>query len=454
MIAVYRKLAKLYFMAYDNFTSRRVCWCRQYLEKTQWWKRRDLQRLQTKRLRALLKHAYENVPYYHECFKKSSIRPGDIKSVSDLSKLPILKKKTIRRQSDRMMAENFPKRELVFQRTSGTTSSPLGLYRTKADLSWGVGAEFRGYGWAGYEAGDKRAMVWVLRPDQLGSFTFRLKSFLMRDKVLNTKHISQSAIASFAQKMHVHRPDFVRGYCGATTMFATFLLHNGRFKISPKAVFTSGETLLPHYKKTIERAFGCKIFEYYASSEMSHIAAQCGCHAGLHLSEENIVFEAVEDGEAVGPGEEGRVLLTNLNNYAMPSIRYDIGDVGKVFPDVCSCGRGLSLVKPIGRTYEYFVSSGGEFSVLHDLETLFEDLPVRDFQVVQGSLDEIVIKVVAGPSFTEAHERFILENIVEHGPANVRVELVDSIPLERSGKARHFVSKIASVYTGASSSEA
>jgi phenylacetate-CoA ligase len=440
-------------MVYDNFTSRQVCWCRQYLEKTQWWKKRELKRLQNKRLRALLKHAYENVPYYHECFRNSSIRPDDIKSASDLSKLPILKKKTIRQQSGKMVASDFPKRELVPQYTSGTTSSPLGLYRSKADLSWGVGAEFRGYGWAGYEVGDKRALVWGFGPEQVNSFTFRLKSYLMRDEFLNAKHISQNAIASFAERMHSFKPDFVRGYCGATTMFATFLLQSDRYKIRPKVVFTSGETLLPHYRKTIEHAFGCKVYEYYASTEMSHIAAQCGHHEGLHLSEENIVLETVEDSEAAASGEEGKVLLTNLHNYAMPFIRYDIGDMARVFPDTCSCGRGLSLMKPTGRTYEYFESTSGEFSVLRDLETVFEDLPIRDFQVVQESLDEIVIKIVTRLGFTEAHKRFILRNIIAHGPAKIRIELVDSIPLESSGKTRHLVSKIATAYIRASGAE-
>lgn len=453
VIDVYRKLARLCFVAYDNFTSRQVCWCRQYLERTQWWKKHDLQRLQNKRLRTLLKHAYENVPYYHECFRENNIHLDDVKSVNDLSKLPVLKKKTIRQKSNMMMARNIPKRQLVLQHTSGTTSSPLNLYRTKTDLSWGVGAEFRGYGWAGYEVGDKRALVWGFGPEQTRSFTFRLKNLLSRDKFLNAKHISHDAIASFAKRVHSFKPDFVRGYCGATTMFATYLLQNEQFKINPKVVFTSGETLLPHYRKTIEHAFGCKVREYYASAEMSHIAAQCGHHEGLHLSEENIVLETVQDNEAVASGEEGKVLLTNLHNYAMPFIRYDIGDTARFIPETCSCGRGLSLMKPKGRSYEYFESTSGEFSALRDLETVFEDLPIRDFQVVQESLDEISIKIVAGPGFTEAHRRFILHNTLSHGPAEIRVELVDSIPLGSSGKARHLVTKIVTPYIRASNTE-
>jgi phenylacetate-CoA ligase len=130
----------------------------------------------------------------------------------------------------------------------------------------------------------------------------------------------------------------------------------------------------------------------------------------------------------------------------MPFIRYDIGDFGKVFTETCSCGRQLSLMKPVGRTYEYFANSDGSFTYLRDLQMVFEDLPINEFCVVQESLDRIVIKIVPLPGYANADTEFILKNIKLRGAAEIMVDVVDSIPLENSSKARYVVSKLASKY--------
>lgn len=434
-------------MAFDKSEGMDVYRCRKFLEKTQWMKKRDLQRLQFKRLRALLRHAYENVPYYHEAFRKKNFRPADLKCLEDLAKVPVLEKSAIRENSDTMMAKNVPKRELVYWFTSGTTAIPVKFCRSKVDVSWGMAAELRGYSWAGYEVGDKLALIWRIKPEQIRSLKFKLENCLRRCKFLDVNTLSEKSIAAFANKMAKFKPDFIRGYSSSTSIFATFMLQNNHLKVRPRAVFTTAETLLPHYRKTIEKTFGCKIYDYYAASEVSHVAAQCGQNDGLHVFEENVIVEIVKDDEPASLGEEGRVLLTNLHSYAMPFVRYDIGDLGKILPDACACGRELSLLKIIGRTYEYFVNSDGSFTYLRDFQTVFADLPIRDFQVIQESYDEIAIKIVRGPGYTETHTNFILKNAKNFGPARIKVELVDSIPLEESGKINHTVSKIATKFT-------
>jgi phenylacetate-CoA ligase len=444
---LYRKLAGLLLVAFDNFEGRCVYRCRKHLEKTQWMKKRDLKQLQLKRLKALLKHAYENVPYYHRSFKNENFHPADIKCLEDLRRVPILKKSAIRKESDKIMVKNIPKSKMESWSTSGTTAAPVRFCRSKEDISWSVGAELRGYSWAGYEVGDKLALIWRIHPEYIRSFTFKPKSFLNRTKILDVNHLSEKNMVSFAKKMSRFKPDFIRGYSSSVNIFATFMLQNNHFKIGPRAIFTTSQTLLPHYRKAIEEAFNCKVYDYYASNEVSHIAAQCGQHEGLHIHEENIIVEIVDNDEPVSPGEEGRVLLTNLHSYAMPFIRYDVGDLGKIFRETCSCGRELSLLKPIGRTYEYFVNRDGSFTYLRDLQIVFEDLPIKDFQVIQESYDEIIIKIVTRPGYSKTHTDFILKRIKLLGSAKIRVELVDSIPLEASGKIRHTVSKIATKYT-------
>jgi phenylacetate-CoA ligase len=442
---LYRKLAKLMLIMSDKARGRCVYACRNSLEKTQWMNKRDLQRLQFKRLLSLLKHAYESVPYYHHLFREVGLKPSEVKSLEDIAKVPPLKRSALSKNRDSLLARNTEGNRLLSWQTSGTTAAPLKFYRSRADVSWGIGSELRGYGWAGYEVGDKLGLLWIVKPDQSRSFVFKLRKRFGRNTVLNVSKISVRTMSSFARELHRVKPDFIRGYTGATGIFANFLMSEGKYAIHPGAVFTSAATLYSYNKKAIEEAFGCRVYDYYAASEVSHVAAQCGLHEGLHVSDENILMEVVKDGEPVAPGEDGQILLTNLHSHAMPFIRYEIGDSGKILHDTCSCGRQLSLMKPEGRTYEYFLNSDGSFTSLRDFQTVFEDLPIKEFQVIQENYDEIVIKIAGGRGYNQKHTDFILKNIKDKGSANIRVELVDSIPTE-SGKVRHLVSKIVSPY--------
>lgn len=441
------KLARFFVVAYDTLEGRRVYACQRYLEKTQWLNKVDLQKLQFKRFKRLLIHAYENVPHYHRCYKKANFHPRNFNSFDDLPKIPILEKSTIRLELDTMLSRNVSKNKLECWHTSGTTAFPVKLYRGKTDLSWAVGAELRGYSWAGYKAGDKLGLVWAYERDVARDFKFRLKNFLKRRRIHNVAFLSEKSMAKFAETLHRFNPDFIRGYTYSTRLFAAYLQQNDRFRINPRAVFTVSSNLFPHYQRTIEEAFNCRVYDYYSSNEVSHIAAECEAHEGLHISEENILLEILEGDEPVNAGEEGEVLVTNLNSYSMPFIRYKIGDLAKKLSDVCSCGRAHSLIKLRGRTYEYFLNSDGSFTSLRDFATVFEDLPISEFQVVQESLDEIVIKIVRGSGYIDAHTEFIEKNIKLRGSAVIRVELIDSTPSEKSGKPRYLVSKIPTKYT-------
>jgi len=449
-IGLYTSLARLLSLTYDKFMRSRLHSCLGILEKTQWMKKGELQRLQVRKLKILLKHAYENVPYYHGTFKKNRFRPIDFSELRDLQKIPVLQRSSMHSKSEELLARNENKTDLISCRTNGTTATPVKFYRSKMDMTWGTASLIRGHGWAGYKTGAKLAYIRRVRPnDELARIDHRIRRFVNRSKLLNVHDLSEESMASFSRRLCGFEPDYVEGIAGPTNIYAVFLLENPRFRIRPKAVLTYGQTLLPHYRKNIERAFDCKVYDYYGSSEMSHVAAQCGQHEGHHINEENVLVEIEKDGEIAGPGEEGKVLLTNLNSFAMPFIRYDIGDSGKKLNDDCPCGRELSLFTPIGRVYEYFAHSNGTFTTFRDLQTFFEGLPIQNFQIVQESYDEIVIRIVRRTGYTQAHTNFILSNISFRIAkiANVRVELVDSLPFIGIGKVPHFLSKIPTEYT-------
>jgi len=393
-------------------------------------------------LKRLLSYAYQNVPYYHKVFKKVNLKPNDIKNIEVLRKLPVLKRTHVATMSKELISKNFPGK--VYRcKTSGTTSIPIEFYRSHDDYCWGTAAMLRAFQWAGFKVGDKQATICGLRQYELNRPLFKIRNMLTRRLVISVFQFSHSTTGLLSSRLRRYDPQFIIGYASALHLLAKYCLDEGLETAKPKAVFSTSSKLLPSWRKIIEKVFCCDVYDVYGSREMSTIASECPKHSGLHVASEHVFLEFVKDGEHVAPGETGKVLVTNLHNYAMPFIRYDIGDLGKPSNESCPCGRSLPLIESIeGRTYEIFMTGDGSFTTLRGLDTFFENLPVKEYQIIQNAPDEIHVKVVKDRGYVQKHTKFIAKNIKWVGKANITVETVDSIPLERSGKKRYLTSKV------------
>jgi phenylacetate-CoA ligase len=236
-------------------------------------------------------------------------------------------------------------------------------------------------------------------------------------------------------------------------MIAKYLLENGIDDVRPRAVITSAETLLFSRRRIIQDAFGCPVFDYYGSREISAIAGECEEHSGYHISAENVVLEFVREEEHVSPGESGVILATNLRNFAMPFIRYELGDVGRPSNESCSCGRGLPLMSAIeGRVSEFMavydkrlgrvipVSPAGPGVI----GVALQHVPLESYRIIQESLSKVVIKAVKGKGYSKAHTEFLVDYVRKYlgDSITIEVEFVNYIPPLPSGKRSAFISKI------------
>jgi len=281
----------------------------------------------------------------------------------------------------------------------------------------------------------------------------RFTSNLERVLVLNTYIVSDEVLGRYAFLMRRFNPEIVRGYASSVYMMAKYMLKEGIDYVHPKAVITSAEMLLDYMRKTIEEAFSCPVFDYYGSREIGAIASECEMHSGYHISAENVVLEFVRNGEHVGAGEDGVILVTSLRNFGMPFIRYAIGDVGKPSDDVCSCGRGLPLMssiegrvsqfmavydKRLGRVVPVSTAAPGPFSMV------LMHVPIENYRIIQESLDRVVIKAVKGKGYLPRHTDLIVEHVRKFlgDSITVDVEFVDYLPPLPSGKRSVFISKI------------
>ena len=432
--------------------------CGRILDKTQYLPREEINRLQMKSLHALITHAYRTVPYYHRVFKETGLRPEDIRTVKDLKKLPVLNKVVIRENFKDLISKDFPKNQLVPYRTGGT-GSPLKFYITRDQMSWQVAAEYRAYSWAGYRLGDRCLMFWG-SPIDLGThrrqyvhIAKKVAHLLERTVLVDPWVLSDRVLSMFAHMFKEFDPKIVRGYAGPLYIVARYLLENDIGDVRPKAVITSAETLFDPMRKTVERAFGCPVFDYYGSREVGAIAAECEEHCGYHITAENVLLEFVSEGEHVSCGENGAILVTGLRNYGMPLIRYDIGDIGKHSNEICSCGRGLPLMESIeGRASQFLgvrdKHSGRivplDASVIMDYIMIHLKSPLESFKIIQESLDYVVIKIVRGKYYLKEDTDFLLEQLHNYlgTDVNIDVQFVDALPPLPSGKRSPFISKI------------
>jgi phenylacetate-CoA ligase len=425
-----------------------------FLEKTQWLSRKEIDCLQNENLRALLKHAYDTVPYYRRVFRERGLTSNDIKSADDLVKLPILTKADVRNNFGDLVSRGFPKNKLISYQ-SGGTGDQIRFYVTKEQLSWEVAAEFRAYRWAGYHFGDRCLMFWG-SPVDLARHAGIIKQFtskLERVLVLNTYVVSDEVLGKYVCLMERFNPEIIRGYASSVYMMAKYTLEKNVDYVHPRAVITSAEMLLGYMRKTIEEAFGCPVFDYYGSREIGAIAAECEVHSGYHVSAENVVLEFVRDGEHVPAGEDGVILVTSLRNFGMPFIRYAIGDVGRPSDDVCGCGRGLPLMSSIeGRVSQFMAVYDKRLKRVIPVSTagpgLFGGIlmyvPIENYRIIQESLDRVVIRAVKEKGYLPRHTDLIVEHVRKFLGDNitVEVEFVNHLPPLPSGKRSAFISKI------------
>ena len=422
------------------------------LEESQWWPREKLTEYQNRKLRDLIIHAYRNVPYYREAFEGNGVRPEDIRTSGDLTRLPILTKNIIR--------ENFPERIVYGLQevgddgvwtTGGSTGEPLKFYGDMRANDFAWAGFYRFCRWHGYEWGDRVSIFF--RPFALSDerpLYQRLLDKLKNSMVPNVKYYDGSRLRDSDLKWVVrdvinNRTRIVRGYPSSLVRLAQYCKENG-IAIRPNFVTTTGETLFDWQREVLKKEFQTDVFDQYGCAEIIGVSFECECHNGLHISHEHCIVEVVDEGGKVLPaGRSGTLLLTDLDNYRMPFIRYQVGDEGSIKEEPCGCGRNLALMdNVIGRECDMVIGGNGRmahglfFVTLLQDARWFERFGVRDFEVVQRTKDRIDVSLVCqNMPDAETAKEFRALCSKYFGQTLIGLSFVDEIPRTSAGKRRY-----------------
>lgn len=409
-------------------------------ERTQYLPADQLRTLQLARLRTLLEHAYRRCPFYRERFDTLGMVPSDIRSLADLQALPVLEKRDIQEQRDRMVAGDWPREDLISNQTGGSTGTPISFFLSRERKCSRAAATIRHNRWAGWDVGDKVAAVWGAPQDAPRNWRGRLSDALLERRLfLDTGHLTEARMMEFHAALRRFRPKIMLAYARSAVMLARFLKARGLTPYQPHSIVTSAEVLEPAERLLLQEVFGCEVFNRYGCREVSVIASECSEHRGLHVMAEGLVVEVAHAGE-VSPDGLGSILVTDLFNYAMPLIRYRIGDMGAWEPGQCPCGRGLPRLRHVaGRVTDFLVGTDGRLVSGVFLATyLVAQRPsLGQVQILQDVPGQALFRIKRAAAFRDPDDLDYLQSATRRhlgDDATIDWEFVDELPVEPSGK--------------------
>ena len=403
-----------------------------------------LQEMQQKKLRAMIKHAYENVPFYHMKFNEAGIRPDDVKSIEDLAKVPVTTKTEIQASSLKdIAARNFDVNKCLKRTTSGSTGIPLTVVVDTQFLGTEKALVARTYFENGVMLQDR--IVRITEPNQIP----HKQQWYEKLGILPTKYVSIfDNVEKQTPIVETYRPDVLRGYTSFLEVLADSCRESGR-NINPRLIFTGAEFLDKKARQVISSAFQTNPLDLYSACEFGLMGWECREHSGYHVNVESLLLEIVRNGEVASLGEQGEIVCTGLVNKAMPLVRYKIGDIGAASGDQCSCGVNLPLLKIIGgRVGDFLITTSGKIVP----PTIFFPYPfedvmwIRQFRIIQESRYRIVFEVIVKEGYNINEDKLAAARArIKHlfgEDMEVIFKIVEKIKADSSGKLRKVISKV------------
>ncbi len=394
--------------------------------------RLSLEALTSAKLVRLLEFARANVPFYRARFAEAEIGGNEKLTAESIVQLPLLSKECINLNNDVMISEDLSNNGLDKNSTGGSTGEVLRFYTDWKSGSYRKATVRRNKRWLGIYPGDREVRLWGAPLDigRYKSVRGKIHAAITQERYLSADRLDEKTLSSYLQFCESYKPKLLIAYPSALMEFADHCGGRGKKIDSLKAIICSAETLFDHERKRIENVFGTKIYNRYGCREVGDIAHEVPGEKGLLVNSDRIFVEILDpSGRPCAPGEQGEVVVTDLDNYGMPLIRYRIGDFARwadpaesiqsthPFPRLASVdGRTLDVVRsPTGERV------GGTYWTL-----LLRSRPgFKKMQVIQKDIDLVQILYVQEPGFAPDFNYFRKE-IAKKCGAELNVEFIET----------------------------
>lgn len=438
------KALELYFERYGGKFNKVY----EEFHKNQYLSPVEMEDYQAGRLRELVRHAYDTVPFYNARFKAYGVKPKDIESVEDLKKLPVLSKEDINDNFHNMLSTTVSVKHIRKGHTSGTTGTPLNvLYDIHTCVVHHV-ADRRQKEWAGMVWGEPYASLQgrvICSPRQSRPPFWRM-NYINNQLFLSSFHLKEEYLKSYINMLKDSEIQFLEGYPSTVFTLASYIDATGQ-QLPLTAVLTSSETLFDWQRAVIEKAFCCQVFDFYGMAERVVYSTECKEHCGHHLNMDYGITEFLDDDNKEVPiGVQGKIVATSLHNFAFPLIRYQTNDSCYLKKDVCRCGCHFPLMGDVATKNEAIITlPDGRWISPSVLTHPFKPMVnIKESQIVQKDLYNIDIKVVKKKSFHQDDETLLMKGLRDRlgDEVNLNISYVDQVQRTKTGKFKWVVSSV------------
>ena len=410
------------------------------LMSNQWLSLSELNELRNRKLRAVVKYAYENVPYYQNLFDSVGLKPKDVQATKDLIKIPITSRTVVQRQSpDQIISRGVDSERCIKLRTSGTMGIPLTVYLTPGELRFRRLIEFRGLLAIGFKPDDRLVVIGPSRKhntrwfQRLGLFwSTNISPFIDAEQQI--------------QQIKKLKPTIFWVYPSCLKVLIRLLNERSAKEIAPRLLITSAEVLPKDTYDAVKALWDVEIIDFYGSIEFGRIAWECKNHKGLHINMDSVIVECINKDKTMLGNKGGLTVITSLHSYTMPLLRYKLGDICALSDDICTCGRGFPLLHNLeGRADDLIKLPDGKIMALtifyHVISTIEG---IHEWKVIQQEKDKIIVKFVSEQRNVSRIAIAIKDRLKEKlGDAiSIKVKPVEIIERNYSGKDRVVISRV------------
>lgn len=423
-----------------------------FLNESQYWGIEQVRDYQLEKIKKIVHFAYSNVEYYHNLFNANGLTPEKIKSIEDFKKIPVLNKDIARTENEKLRASNWEYGKIHKSFTGGTTGPPLKLYKDNFDYSFTWASYYRWLSWLGIDIGDRYVKIWgapkVLNYSIKDRLVNSVKNTLYNRVFINSFNLKDSDVPNVIKKLNSSKPHLIRGYVTSLMQIANYMLeHSLELNYIPLAISPTSESLLPLHRNILEKAFNSKVYDQYGCGECNSIGFECREQNGMHVASEHVYVEVL-DQNGKPTNEPGRIVITNLDNFAMPFIRYENGDIGELSNIKCPCGNNQPRIKSIqGRVTELIILKdkskvrGGFFTdIIAELNSK-ESEKIKRFQVYQEKEGQIEFRVESSKKISNLFLQKLNTTLLRFF-SDVQIKVMKNIPNEPNGKFRYLISRI------------
>jgi len=402
----------------------------------------ELKAYRDQKLLQLLQHLTHSSPWYVRRCEGHGASLAEVRSADDLAGLPILTRDDLRQVlSESAVGAKLRRHRSYASASGGTTGDPVQLWVSQQSRNYAGAAMLRYLDWWGRKIGERMGVLWGrvgnLNRPLLSIWASNFKRSLTRRLYLNTFYLNDDILDRHYQSLYEFNPVILRGYANSIYLFACHI-RDRRLPIwkSLKFISCTSEKLTGMMREVIGNVLQVPVTNYYGCGEVNSVAFECPHHT-LHITEEHTILEVVDEDNRPVEDQPGRILLTDLDNFASPLVRYQSGDMGIITREPCACGRSHLVLKDIiGRVSEALELANG-----HRIGPGYWSTLLRFRQIQQGCVRVITpshlqIDLILQDELSERDRQYLIQQVNIAVGEGVKVEWrrVDHIPQVKSGK--------------------